>query len=296
MSQPPTPSSENHNTRTRDVLAAAQTGNISELQRLLPLVNIPTVWIKAMEHTSVNGHVECLDALVKHSDRMSTPIEEETWDKCLVAAAKCGQLECVRYLVEHTQASNNDSRALRRAAQHGQLKVVQFLLPLSDPTAHNSEAVVKAAWEGHLDCVAYLIAHSDIEAQDNDALYGASGRGHGGIVKMLLHYTRDFDGRCLMRAAANGHMDCVQLLLPHSDPQANNSRALAEAFLSSEWAIFDLLYPHSNATEAVRFIPTYTLNKDNIIEQWEKWVAACQKQILNATVEHTSANTRGRKI
>lgn len=296
---PQTELKEDHNTRTRDVLAAAEGGNIDTLNRLLPLVKIPTVWIKAMEKASANGHVDCLHKLVEHTQNMFAPISEETWDKCLATAAKHGQLEGVRYLVAFANPLNNDSRALRRAAKNGWVDVVQFLLPLSDPKAHNCEALINAAWEGHKQCIEVLLPHSDPLAQNSEALYAASGRGHAECVKLLLPVSNahDKDSRCLLRAAANNRLECVQLLLPHSDPQANFSRALAEAFLSKAWEIFDLLYPLSNAAEAARFIPTHSMmRKENLREQWEVKISACQKQVLETMVNTTANGARSRKL
>ena len=287
---------DNHNTRTRDVLAASEVGNLEVLKRLLPVVKIPTVWFKAMEHASTYGHMDCLQTLVEHSQNMSTPL---VWHKCLVAAAKHGQLECVRYLVQFTDPRNNDSRALRRAAKHGFVDVVQFLLPLSDPKANNCEALINAAWEGHKECIEVLLPHSDPMAQHSEALYAASGRGHAECVKLLLPLSnaKDKDSRCLLRAAANCRLECVKLLIPHSDPTANFSRALAEAFLSNTWEIFDLLYPLSNATEAARFIPgPSVMRKENLKEQWDEKIAARQKQLLQTMVDTTTFGARTRKL
>lgn len=299
MSNSPISSSENHNTRTRDLLAASIDGNISELQRLLPVVNIPSVWDKAFEHAGTGGHLECLKELNAYG------VSDNVRNKALQAAAQQGHEACVRWLVEGADPNASESKALRRAAEHGRFDIVKFLVAYA-PQKDIQRGLVKAAWEGHAPIVALLLDHciSDHTAEHNEALYRASSRGHVDIVTLLLPVADPLDqfSRCLLRATVNGHMDCVQLLLPHSDPQANDSRVLAEAFLYEQWDLFELLYPHCNATVAERFIPVRVWgpniapSEENIREKWNAKVALMQHKLLNAHVAPCAPSAASRKM
>ena len=106
-------------------------------------------------------------------------------------AARSGQTECVRLLMEHVDASGDDSRALDAAVSARSPECLELLLSSAEPKARDSKALALAAKRGELACVRLLAPRSDPLANGSWAL---------------------------KEAAICGQIDCVKLLLPLSEP------------------------------------------------------------------------------
>lgn len=169
--------------------------------------------------------------------------------KALLSAARNGRAECLGVLIPLSDPKADNSRALSWAARKGHLECLDLLIPVSDPKASESQALALAAWAGHAECVKRLIPISNPHdplplcwAASNDqiecvklliiapppfnlslAISRASSNGHAECVKILLAVPgalARLSPEPLRWAARAGRIDCVELLLPHSDPLA----------------------------------------------------------------------------
>lgn len=96
----------------------------------------------------------------------------------------------------------------------------------------NTEALFRAVNNNHLECVAFLLPLSNLTVERGETVNGSS-------------------GQLLQTAAHNSNFDMVELLLPHCNPKLNKSLALQYASVNGHQEIFNLLYPHSDAVEAL---------------------------------------------
>ena len=115
------------------------------------------------------------------------------WEDCaLNEAARNGQLEIVKYLVEDCDANVHawDERTLRWAAWNGQLEIVKYLVSKgANVHARDNWALRRAAWKGHLDVVKYFATIGvNVHAQNGLALSMAAEGGHLEVVKYLKTY------------------------------------------------------------------------------------------------------------
>lgn len=85
------------------------------------------------------------------------------------------------------------------------------------------------------------------------------------MVSHLLSFNTQDLSEIMVGAARKGQKDFVQLLLPHADPTFNNSKALQWASINQQAAVFDLLYPLSNAKDALIALKAISTNPQN----WE---------------------------
>jgi len=96
-----------------------------------------------------------------------------------------------------------------------------------------SDRLIEAAREGRLEDVRVFIKGCPRE-QKSVALRRAAEYGHVECVKLLLPVSnpKDLNSDALRLAAQNGHAECVKLLIPVSDPCNENSVALVCAALN----------------------------------------------------------------
>ena len=88
------------------------------------------------------------------------------------------------------------------------------------------------------------------KADDSEALRRAAGNGHLEVVKLLLPVSdpKARDSEALRWAAENGHLEIVKLLLPVSDPKANDGLALRLAARNGHLEIVKLLKEYAAKT------------------------------------------------
>lgn len=82
-------------------------------------------------------------------------------EQLLVRAAKCGDTQTVRSLLDTADPSWSCSLALMRAAENGHVECVKLLIPVSNPRDHSSRALMMAVARGEDACVEALLEHSD---------------------------------------------------------------------------------------------------------------------------------------
>ncbi len=109
-------------------------------------------------------------------------------DDTIVASAKYGHLETVKYLISiGADYTDDDNCAIRWASYNGHLETVKYLVSIgADYTADNNYAIRWASRYGHLETVKYLVSiGADHTANNNYAIRWASSNGHSKIVKYL---------------------------------------------------------------------------------------------------------------
>ena len=133
-------------------------------------------------------------------------------------AAKKGNLEAVKFLVEHggiVHAWHN--LTLRSASGKGHLEIVKFLVEQgADIHANEDEPLRAASRSGHLEVVKYLMElGANVHANEDEALRGASERGHLKMVKFLVEHGADVHAKkdaAIRLAKRNGHLQIIRYL------------------------------------------------------------------------------------
>ena len=154
------------------------------------------------------GLERCLGFLVESGADLI--ITADSGDNTLMVAARAGQVDCVKYLTEHSesgsflnQVNKEGDNALMVAARAGQVDCVKYLtehsvsgLLLNQVNKEGDNALMLAARAGQVDCVKYLTEHSE------------SGS--------LLNQVNKEGDNALMLAIGTGQFDCVKYLTEHS--------------------------------------------------------------------------------
>jgi len=140
----------------------------------------------------------------------------------LSLAALSGQIDVVRYLVEHdadmTHASSWDFTPLRCAATNGHLQVVDYLVR-QGADVDISDALLFAACGGSVNVVRYLVDHGADVMSTLAPLRAATSKGHYAVVRYLVQKGADInatnsDGKTLLQIARDaGHTQVVAYLL-----------------------------------------------------------------------------------
>lgn len=175
---------------------------------------------------------------------MGMSLSDVSLDDTLVRAAKLGNADIVRHLLEMRDGPRADclgGMALVVASQFGHRDVVRLLLkhPLHAPRA--DAALPYAVAKGQTDVVRMLLEWPDHapRADSDNALGIAVQEGHADTVRLLLEWPEnapradDGDGYLLECAAWHGDDDIVRILLtrPEHAPRAdgNDCEALVRA-------------------------------------------------------------------
>ena len=108
----------------------------------------------------------------------------------------------------------------------------------------------KAAEQGRIEAVQFWVDHAnDVVSSEFDlALRLAAEHGHTECVRLLIPVSDPKADQCvaLWTAADKGHTECVRLLIPVSDPQAYGNLALQAAAEMGYPRCLELLIPVSN--------------------------------------------------
>ena len=185
-------------------------------------------------------------------DLMTAPeyqkLMSENTDGLLMLFAARGDVETVRYLLEHgADIHAKDVLALILASGNGHRDVVELLLDRgADIHADKDTALRCASKKGHRDVVELLLDRgADIHAKDSWALRFASVNGHRDVVELLLDRGADIhadNNGALTWASEKGHRDVVELLLDRgADIHAQDDYALRWASISGHRDVVELL-------------------------------------------------------
>lgn len=129
-------------------------------------------------------------------------------------------------------------------------------LPGAGPLENRSEAqrsldswLATLARDGSLSGLRELLAKgANPKADDSEALAAAAANGHADCVELLIPIStpKALFSRALDRAASRGHADCARLLIPVSNPRARSSAALISAASNGFVECVKLLLPVSD--------------------------------------------------
>ena len=181
----------------------------------------------------------------------------------LEAAAACGLLELVGFLIAYNESSKDTAAlgtALCHASSRGHIEVARFLLTQDPPVAygcvHLNTALMAACHVGHLELAELLISHkADANAWDEwgekAILHWAAGSGNTELIALLLReganpLAQDPGGRTACHTAAQwGYSEMVSLLTqgttPHLWPLHRSYSVLQAAAYGGHLDIVSLL-------------------------------------------------------
>jgi ankyrin repeat protein len=197
--------------------------------------------IKAIQTGKISKVERILSKSKKISFKVPNPGTFEDQDTVLTFAARSGNLEIVKLILDHSkdlgpdqQSKANRTTPLFIASQGGHLEIAELLIAHgADPKIASTDGVTPllvASQNGHLEIVKLLIAHgADPKIASTEGatpLYIASQNGHADIVKLLIDHGADpntprtISGATpLLTAAQQGHANIVKLLIDHgADP------------------------------------------------------------------------------
>eukprot|EP00455_Lapot_gusevi_P046452 TRINITY_DN6121_c0_g1_i2.p1 TRINITY_DN6121_c0_g1~~TRINITY_DN6121_c0_g1_i2.p1 ORF type:complete len:413 (+),score=32.03 TRINITY_DN6121_c0_g1_i2:52-1290(+) len=227
------------------LVAAASTGNVAEVRRLLSVRRFqvrPENYCEFLRAAAANGHLSVLDLLLPKTRGhlfIFTAFEKRRAISKAVSNHNIAVID--RFLAEDSAFY---SSALEAAARYGDLAMVDYLLARSpsknsdntNVAAHNS-ALVHASTSGHLIVLDRLLSlpGADATVQNNDAFFEAACNGHVSVVDRLLAVpgvdaTAD-DNCAFLAAARNGRVEVMERLLavPRVAATAPYQRALLQA-------------------------------------------------------------------
>lgn len=188
-------------------------------------------------------------------------IAENTDD--LIIAIKMRDVESFKMFLPISDPTLYDNAALRIAAEMGLIDFVVDLIPGSNLPQCLDQVLATVAENGHEDCLQYLTQYIDTPDVGHSALVRAAVHGQYACLNILLpfvnaqgHSSEAFT-EALVRSVSRNNVECFKLLLPHSDPKADNSRALRVAAEHGHGHLVELLIPVSNPkacnSQALRF-------------------------------------------
>jgi ankyrin repeat protein len=119
--------------------------------------------------------------------------------------------------------------------------------------------------------------------------------GHIECVKLLIPVSNPKDrySSALQLAARHGHTQCVELLIPVSNPKAHNSYALQEAAVHGHTQCVELLYPVSDPMVALKQLHHQWLHDYNKWGQLQEMIEAERvRNTLSAEIPTTAVKVQ----
>ena len=232
------------------LVLAAENGKIEALQFILQHKD-KTVDIEAkgagggtaLHAAAIGGHVDVIELLLTNGADINA--ESETGATPLVLAAENGQLEALRFILQHKDKTVNieakgagGGTALHVAARKGHLNIIELLLTngadINAVSETGATPLVLSAQSGKLEALLFVLQHkdkiTDIDAKGaggGTALHVAAQEGYSEIIESLLVSGADInasanDGETpLITAAAHGKLEALRIILQHKDKAVN---------------------------------------------------------------------------
>lgn len=228
-------------TDNHSLIAAARAGDAQRVQELLPVTHAREK-NNALVEADKNGHTTCVKAL------LSMCKNERENQRALLHAFRNGHTQCVELLLPYYPGVEEDHWLLMDAVNKGQVDMVRILTQVSQQKTING-ALVAAAINGHCKCAEELVAKA----------------------------SRSAKSEALGRAAFEGHLQLVELLIPVSDPQSNDSKALKHAVMGKHPQCIEALLDVSNTQKVLAYFKqVFHHNPDNwmffaeMVESWSQ--------------------------
>lgn len=223
------------------LIAAARAGDAQKVQELLPVTHAREK-NKALVEAAKNGHTTCVRAL------LSMCKNERENQRALLHAFRNDHAQCVKLLLPYYAGVEKDHMLLMTAASAGRVDMVRILAQVSQQRPIN-DALIAAAIGGHYECAEELVAKASCSAKSE----------------------------ALGRAALEGHLQLVELLIPVSDPKSNDSKALKHAVMGKHHQCIEALLDVSNTQKVLAYFKqVFHHNPDNwmffaeMVESWSQ--------------------------
>jgi len=185
-------------------------------------------------------------------------------------------------------ANPSVSQQLISAAADGQTSKVRGLLslPLQFSDYNLFCALYQAAHGGHVECLETLLAGAGF-SPPHPYFYQTFNAGFAAVCDNHI---------ALVVAAKHGNADCVRLLLNVLDARANNSQALCMAALEEHVECVDLLYPHSCPLTALKQLKIHYPDSAFAHSLLEHAIDRHQRKVLVEATNTCGRDAPGRKI
>lgn len=202
---------------------------ISQMLRFCPYALKFSTWITSrarhnedfveynpLQYSTYHGLSSVVSVLLHEP---TTDINEITGTTSLIVAAKVGNIDLVRLLLDRdADVHASDGGALTTAASTGHVKIAKLLLDHgAEVNASGGKSLEQAVWQGNLEMVKLLVGRgAEINAGGGIALTSAANGNRFEIAKLLIERgakINSSDGEALWHAAAEGHFEMAKLLL-----------------------------------------------------------------------------------
>lgn len=147
-----------------------------------------------------------------------------------------------------------------------------------------------AASMGSVDFVREAIGNgADPKANDSEALCAAAESGHVACVNLLIPLSDPTAYPLALKiAAGEGHPECVQALIAVTDPKANHSMALQYAACCGQWDCIRLLLPLSDLADMQN--DGEWLMQDHGVANLQAFIA--EEELRNGVVKTAKKNAK----
>lgn len=193
---------------------------------------------------------------------------DENIDQLLKDAARNGDVNALERLYAQEKISNSYV-FLSEAARHGHLECLRFLAPKCSNDEICTYGLTTTIVNNYFECTNYLLSLFTQPFDFREALRVAIYSGNSELVKYFIPFC---DLKCgtsiLTWAISVGNQKTFDLLLPLSDPKAEDSSALVRAVTENRREIFDILLPLSNpnADNGAAFREAIGLGRAHFVE------------------------------
>lgn len=232
---------------TELLLEAAKNGNLTEVNRLIPISDPKRQYSAALRAAIANDHMDCVQALIGVSG---------DYNFVLSMVALDNHLEYVKMLMPF---SENHEDGLHAAAANNHIECVKLLLPSSKGVG---PSLCLAIQNHHNECAKVLLS----DCLQKDTTY---------MKEWALHVAVEF-----------GNTEAVKLLLPYVDPSIKDSQALALTVYGENQECFDLLYPSSDPESAFKIVQQRFGHKVGLFQTFQDAIESkLQQAVLNNAVD-----------
>lgn len=175
---------------------------------------------------------------------------KESLRERLDSAISRGSIGDVADAINAGTSKEQNSRGIILSAMHGRADCVEMLIPFSDLQSVGGQAIQAAAKGNRVDVLRALLgADANAKTHKSYALALAAGKGHFKCVELLLPRSDPAaeNSRALLWAVEGGCLDCVKAILPLSDPLALSTEGMsprAAAVAAKKWSIVELFDAH----------------------------------------------------
>jgi hypothetical protein len=218
------------------------------------LIEVPDATEPAFEKlkekvTWDGAHLQYFLWLVEH---YGMAVDDTDWSNLAAGAARLGELETIRYLIENGYGSAVGARTMDIAAENGNDKVLEYVFKHKKPVVRcTSRAVIQAIRNRYvkvIQCLQHFIPILDSkDIWTAKSLHVAAEVGNLGVVQLFYENRKeDFIPQILWKAAERGHYEIVKFLyqkmsVEESDREEHLLMAFKLAAKNVHWNVVEYL-------------------------------------------------------